>query len=290
MRCAAAEMLVMAGALAVAAPATAQDADTPPASDAGAGDTVFDGDYLTIGAGGLYVPSYDGSDDYVFSPVPMIQGSIAGIGISPRGGGLALDFIPDRAGAGVQFAFGPTARLRMSRAKQIKDEVVKLLPELHSAIEVGPSAGVSFPGVLNPYDSLSMTVDARWDVNGAHNGMVVDPSLSYLTPLSTGIAAVLSVSGEWADDDFMDYYYSIDADAAAITGLDQFKAGSGFRSVGVNLLLGWDFDNDLRNGGLALFAIGGYSKLLGDAADTPFTAVRGSADQWLGGLGIAYTF
>lgn len=284
-------MLPLAGALALAAPAVAQDVDTPPASDPDAGESVFDGDYLTIGAGGAYVPSYDGSDDYVFTPVPLIQGSIAGIGISPRGGGLALDFIPDGAGAGAHFAFGPTVRLRMSRANQVKDEVVKLLPELDTAIEVGPSAGVSFPGVLNPYDSLSMTVDVRWDVAGAHNGMVVDPSLSYLTPLSTGMVAALSVSGEWADDDFMDYYYSIDADAAAVTGLDQFKAGGGgFKSVGANLLLGWDLDNDLRNGGLALFAVGGYSKLLGDAADTPFTAERGSANQWLGGVGIAYTF
>ena len=61
-------------------------------------------------------------------------------------------------------------------------------------------------------------------------------------------------------------------------------------SVGAQLLLGWDLDNNLLNGGLALFAVGGYSKLLGDAADTPFTAERGSANQWLAGAGIAYTF
>ena len=290
MRYAAVAMLVMAEALALAAPVMAQDVDAPSTADPDAGESVFDGDYLTVGLGAAFVPSYDGSDDYVFTPLPLIQGSIAGIGISPRAGGLALDFIPDRADAGAHFAFGPTARLRMSRANQVKDDVVELLPELDTAIEVGPSAGVSFPGVLNPYDSLSMTVDVRWDVAGAHNGMVVDPSLSYTTPLSIGMAAVLSVSGEWADDDFMDYYYSIDAGAAAITGLDQFAAGGGLKSVGAQLLLGWDIDNDLRNGGLALFLVGGYSKLLGDAADTPFTADRGSADQWIGGAGIAYTF
>jgi outer membrane scaffolding protein for murein synthesis (MipA/OmpV family) len=280
-------MLMMAGAF--AEPAMAQDVDAPAASDPDAGESVFDGDYLTIGVGGAFVPSYDGSDDYVLTPLPLIQGSIGGIGISPRAGGLALDFIPDR-GDGAHLTLGANARVRFNRANQVKDEVVELLPELDTAIEVGPSAGVSFSGVLNPYDSLSMTVDVRWDVAGAHNGMVVDPSLSYTTPLSTGMAAILSVGGEWADDDFMDYYYSVDAGAAAITGLDQFEAGGGFKSLGAQLLLGWDLDNDLRNGGLALFLVGGYSKLLGDAADTPFTAERGSADQWLGGAGIAYTF
>jgi len=35
---------------------------------------------------------------------------------------------------------------------------------------------------------------------------------------------------------------------------------------------------------------GGYSKLLNDAKRTPFTSLRGDADQWVGGLGVAYTF
>lgn len=278
-------ILAFVGTLAFAQPALAQEAGEPPSGEP----TVFDGDYLTVGVGAAYVPSYDGSDDYVVSVLPLLQGSIAGIGISPRAGGVALDFIPDR-GNGASFSFGPAVRVRMSRANDIKDEVVKLLPELDTAVEVGPSAGVAFSGVLNPYDSLSLTTDVRWDVAGAHDGMVVNPSVSYTTPLSTGMAAIMSVSGEWADDSFMEYYYSIDAEEAAITGLAPFQASSGFRSVGAQMLLGWDLDNNLQNGGLALFLVGGYSRLLGDAARTPFTADRGSADQWMAGAGLAYTF
>ena len=52
--------------------------------------SVYDGDYLTIGAGGAYGPSYEGSDDYVFFPVAAIQGRVAGVEINPRPGGLAL--------------------------------------------------------------------------------------------------------------------------------------------------------------------------------------------------------
>ena len=36
--------------------------------------------------------------------------------------------------------------------------------------------------------------------------------------------------------------------------------------------------------------LGGYSRMLGDAADTPFTSVRGSRDQWFLGLGLGFTF
>jgi outer membrane protein len=281
--------LALAGALAVTVPAAAQDVDAPAAIDAEAGENVFDGDYLTIGLGGAYVPSYDGSDDYTFTVLPLLQGSIGGIGISPRAAGVAFDVVPD-SGEGVSFAFGPSVRLRANRANDVKDAVVELLPELDTAIEVGPTAGVSFPGVLNQYDTLSFSVDVRWDVAGAHEGMTVNPSVSYTTPLSTGVAAILSVGGEWGDDKFMDYYYSIDAGAAAITGLPQFQADGGLKSLGTQLLLGWDLNNDLQDGGLALFAVAGFSKMMNDAKDSPFTSVRGSSSQWLGGLGIAYTF
>ena len=44
------------------------------------------------------------------------------------------------------------------------------------------------------------------------------------------------------------------------------------------------------NGGFNIYGIGGYSRLVGGAADTPFTAERGSASQFIGGLGLGYTF
>ena len=56
---------------------------------------VFEGDHLTVGAGAIYEPSYDGSDDYVVSPIPIARGRIRGIEISPRQGGVALDLVPD---------------------------------------------------------------------------------------------------------------------------------------------------------------------------------------------------
>jgi len=46
----------------------------------------------------------------------------------------------------------------------------------------------------------------------------------------------------------------------------------------------------VTNGGLALIALGGYSRMLGDAKRTPFTSIRGDADQWMGAVGVGYTF
>jgi outer membrane scaffolding protein for murein synthesis (MipA/OmpV family) len=273
-------------ALAFAAPAQAQDEGQIPASRE---DTVYDGDWLSVGFGLGVSPTYAGSNDYELLPVPLVQGSIAGIDIEPRQAGLALDFIPNRAGK-VGFSFGPTVRLRLNRSGDSKDPAVDLLPERSRAIELGPSAGISLPGVLNPYDSLSFNFDARWDVSGVHHGFVLDPGLTYFTPVSRGAAISLTLDAEHNSSRYMDYYYSVSAADAAASGLPQFQAHGGWSRVSVVLLGGVDFDGDLSNGGLAAFAAGSYGRALGDVAASPLTSIRGSANQFLGAIGLGYTF
>ena len=276
-----------AGALALlcSTPALSQDPGRERAAVQLDEETVFDGDWLSIGAGAVYGPSYKGSDDYVVSPLPIVQGSLGGVGINPRPGGLALDFVPDADGA-VAISAGVAAKLNRNRATQIKDPVVESYGKLDTAVEVGPTVGVSFPGVLNQYDSLSFNLDALWDVAGAHKGMTVNPSVTYFTPLSRGAAVSLSVSATHVDDDYADYYYSVPAGGA----LPTYQAEGGFESAGVTLLGAIDLDGELANGGLALIMLGGYSRMLGDAKRSPFTSIRGDADQWMGALGIGYTF
>lgn len=282
-------LLVASGALAAlsACPALAQEEDSaPPPSDEA---TVYDGDWITVGAGAVYAPSYDGSDDYVIFPVPMVMGQIGPVGISPRGGGVALDFIPDPE-EGVSFDLGVAVGLNSNRADQIEDPVVEAAGELDRAVEIGPSAGVSIPGVLNPYDSLSFNLDARWDVAGAHEGMVMSPGISYFTPLSRGMAGAIALSAEYVDDSYADYYYSVSPAQSAASGLPLYQADGGFTKAGATALLAFDLDGNLANGGMSLFGVGGYSRMLGDAKRTPYTSLRGDADQFFAALGVGYTF
>ena len=228
------------------------------------------------------------SDDYVFFPVAAIQGRVAGVEINPRPGGLALDFIPD--GDRFGFNLGPVARVRFDRHDQIKDPVVKLLGKRKRGVEVGVTGGVSAYGLLNPYDSLTATLDLRWDVAGAHNGLVIAPAMTYLTPVSKGAAVVLSVSAEHVDNDYADYYFSVTPAGSAASGLPVYNAGKGWKNMGVSLLGSVDLDGDLANGGLALYAGVQYQRELGDAKRSPVVAIRGDANQWTGAIGIGYTF
>ena len=78
----------------IAVPALAQQApaNIPPLED-----TVYAGDWVTIGGGVGVSPSYEGSDDYVFFPVPAAAGSVGGVNFQPKGTGIGADIINDPA-------------------------------------------------------------------------------------------------------------------------------------------------------------------------------------------------
>lgn len=268
--------------LLIAAPAVAQDQTREP--------TVFDGDYLTVGVGAAIGPSYEGSDDYVVFPFPAVNGRIAGIGISPRAGGLALDFINDPTDAKISFQLGPVARIRFDRNRQIKDEVVARLGKRDVAVELGGMVGFSINRVTNPYDSLNFSVDVRHDVAGAHDGLVISPGVSFQTPLSKGIYTALSVSAEHVDGKYARYYYSVTPGESVASGLPVYNARSGWKNINAGILTGFDLDGDLTNGGFAVFAGANYSRLLGNFADAPVVSQRGSSNQFTGIIGIGYTF
>lgn len=273
--------LFAAGAAAFVTPAFAQEAPA---------DSVLDGDHLTVGVGAVYVPSYRGSDDYAVSPVPLVRGKFKGVDINPRVAGVALDFIPDDRDSGIGFSLGPVATVSFNRNRRIKDPVVRAAGKLDAAIEVGASAGITKYKLLHDYDSLTLSTDVKWDVNGAYKGMTWAPAISYMTPLSPALVTVLAVSARHVDDDFAEYYYSVNPVQSTASGLPLYNAKGGWDSVNTSLLMAYDLSGDVRDGGLSLFGVANYSRMLNDGKRTPFTSLRGDADQWVVGAGVAYTF
>lgn len=251
---------------------------------------VFADDRITVGLGVIYGPSYDGSDDFVASPVPVVQGSLGGVAIAPRPGGVALDLIPDASDARIGFSLGPVASLSSNRASQIEDPVVRAAGKLDKAVEIGVNAGVTVNRMLHPFDSLALSADVKWDVAGAHSGRTISPTITYTTPLSRAALVSLSASVRHVDDDYARYYYSVSPAQSAASGLPGFAADGGWESWSTGLFAAYDLNGNALDGGFAVIAIGAYSRMTGDAASTPYTSLRGDADQWTGALGLAYTF
>lgn len=279
-----------------------QDQSGPPAGAAGARGAppfqmpkiVFDENWLSVGIGAGLVPSYTGSDDYILFPLPLFVGRVGGVGLRPNGPGIRLDLLSPAPALGpnqkTTFNFGPAVRFRNDRANQIEDEVVELAEDLDVALEVGLAGGVTFPGVFNPNDSVTLNTQVRWDVLGAHEGMLVEPTIGYSRPFGRGILFQGNVGLQFVDDNFADYYFTVTPDQSAATGLPLFEADGGLNSVSATAIINFDLDGNALNGGFNLYSVMGYTRLVGDAANTPFTDQRGDANQFIVGVGVGYTF
>ncbi len=252
--------------------------------------SAFDGDFLIIAAGPVWLPRYEGSNSNSVVAGAAIAGRIKGIGISPRAAGLALDFVPDKTGARVTFGLGPVFRLRSNRTGQIKDPVVEKLGKLGGVVEGGVAASATVKRVLNPHDQLSFGLDLRWDLSGKGSGRIAAASVSYFTPISKAQVIGINASAEFADRRFARYNYSISAAGSAASGLPAFQARGGLKSLSIGALTGRDFNGNLLDGGFAVGAGMMYQRLMGGAAATPITRQRGSRNQWIAAAGISYTF
>ena len=269
--------------LCLASPAWAQDAEPLPSPE-----EISNADSFTIAAGGAMIPDYEGSDDYRFIPAGAIRGRVSGISFSTRGLYLYVDVVSGGSG-NVDFDVGPIAGVRFNRTGKIKDDAVDLLPERNTAVELGGFAGVSFKGLTNPYDSLGVRLDVVKDVASAHESTVVSPNVEFSTPLSRSLFVGASVGADFVSNRFADYYFSVSPAEAVVSGLSAFDADGGMKNWKVGLLANYSLSGDLLHG-LSIFGTGGYSRLVGDFKRSPIVSTRGSASQWLGAIGLAYSF
>jgi outer membrane scaffolding protein for murein synthesis (MipA/OmpV family) len=287
-----APLATLALGLAFAAPAAAQDDEPPilPGPEVLPDVSVFDGDYVIIGAGGMSTPTYDGSDKSRFQPAVAATGEIGGIGFTVRGPSLSLDLSRDKPRAKSGLRFGPQIRLRSNRHSKIGDPVVARLGRLDNVIEAGFRVGASFDNLLSKADGLSVGVSARWDISGKGSGMVITPSATYLIPVSKAQAFGVLVSAQFGDGKYADYNYAITPQGSAASGLPVFDAKGGLQDVSLGVATARDLNGNFLDGGFAIGAGVLYSRLYGSAARTPITSIRGDRDQWTFGGGLSYTF
>lgn len=250
---------------------------------------------LTIGVGGAAIPSYEGSDSYQVLPIAQARGKVHDYSFWTRGTTLYFDAIPDPIGTGMNIEVGPVVNVRMDRTsrKGIKDDAVRALGKRDMAVEVGGFVGISKTGVItSDYDTLSARVAVTKDVAGAHGGMVITPTIEYFTPLSITTFVGLSASADYVGKKYGRYYFDISPQDSLASGLDVYDRagrGSGFKRMSFNLTAGKSLSGDLRKG-WAVFGLAGYARVLGKYGDSPIVADAGSRNQWVGAIGVGYTF
>ena len=271
----------IAASLALLAPAAAS-----------AQDGKDNGDFVTAGIGPGILPDYEGSNDYRVLPVPGAVGSIKGHGFVYVGNQFSVDLIPDKGGPGWDFQFGPNLSVGFNRSGSgsVHDARVKALHTVGTAVTVGGYVGIAKQGVItSDFDRFSFTLGVDHDIAGAYDGTTVTPSLNYLTPLSKKAMIVVAARAVYADRRYADAYFSVTPADSAASGLPVFTARSGWKNWSLAAAANYSLTGDLTHG---LSTIGGimYTRLINDFAASPVTSIAGSRDQWMAGLGLAYTF
>ncbi|MDQ0248689.1 outer membrane scaffolding protein for murein synthesis (MipA/OmpV family) [Sphingomonas kyeonggiensis] len=292
-------MIRLCGALLVSllavAPAWAQDqAEPQPApQSAEVAEAASEGAArLTLGVGAAYFPDYEGSSHNRWTPIPVANGTVAGMSFTLVGNRAQLDVIPNATGPGWDIQFGPVAVYNMNRSNRdsIRDPRVRALGEVDSALEVGGYFGIGRTGLItSDFDKLSVTVSYRKDVTRVHRAGIWNPVVTYSTPLSTKAMVSLSASAEIVEDRYARTYFGVTPAQSLASGLPVFRPEGGQKDITFGGYFAYALTGNLTKG-LSLVAGGTYRKLVKDFADSPLVSIAGDRNQWTGAAGLALTF
>lgn len=232
--------------------------------------------FATIGIAAI--PEYEGADHHRF--IPLVNGRLAKGEryIAVEGTAFRANIVGAKG-----FEFGPVLNIGFGRDNDVEDKAVARLPEIDDAYEVGAFGAVSFSA--GGKGTIRASLQGVRDVSDVHDGFAFTAGASYSTPIGKRTLISVELSSSYVDDAYAETYFSVTPAGSAASGLSRFTAQAGLKDVGLSLTTSYQVTD---NWGIVGYA--SYRRLLGDFADSPVVSRNGSADQFSGGLGIAYSF
>ncbi len=231
---------------------------------------------VTIGAGAIYAPDYEGSNDFQAQPFPFISVSYKDLAYI-RGPEIGVNILRFQLSEDAKLKFGPIARYRRDRP-QDRNRDLAGLGDVGTSIEVGGAGRIE---IGRGWAQLSVAKD----VAGGHDGLVAQVEAGIDFDLTDRMTLSASGSTSWADRKYMTSFFSVTPTQSVRSGLPVFNADKGMKDGGASLALTYRLTDHWL-----VTATGGYTRLLGDADRAPIVKLRGSPDQWQGGLFAAYHF
>ncbi|MFN4167143.1 MAG: MipA/OmpV family protein [Pannonibacter phragmitetus] len=245
-----------------ALPAVAQDYSYGSSGGASGHQYVLD-----LGVGALVKPRYDGADTYLVSPVPLIYVSRFYLPI--------LGQVADgQARTGIYFypSFNFIGQRRPSDTSRLSGT-----RKVDWALEAGLGAG--FQG-----EGFRVFGELRQGFNG-HKGQTGQIGADLIMKPMPKLELSAGPRLGFASSRYMDTYFSVSQSEARASGLNEFRASGGFKSIGVASRASYDLTDQVK-----LHVEGGYDRLIGDAARSPIVRNRGSRNQYTIGTGVTYRF
>ena len=231
------------------------------------------GTRVQLGLGAGTAPDYEGSKDY--KGVPMLFARVdwaSGMFFHFEGASARMNLVPSP-----NWRLGPVLRYIPAR-DHVQNDRVSDLKDVDAAVMLGGFAGYDF-------GRWTTFVQVVQDVSGSNDGYVATLGVGYAIPVSDRLLVAFSATTNYASGDYMSTYFGIDAADSARSGLKTYDADAGFKDVGVGVLLQY---YPWEHVGFRVRAA--YTRLVGNAADSPVVDDEGNANQFFGGLMVTYRF
>ena len=268
-------------ALGSAQPALAQTQTSQPGAPSGRpADTGAGGWSVTVGAGLVLSPAWQGSRDMAFSIFPDLRVNYKDAIFASIPSGLGWNIV-NQAG----WKAGPLAKLRFGRDEDGRgspflvsgtSDALRGLGDVDAAAELGGF-------VEKQLGPLRARVELRRGFGG-HEGVVADGSLAYQARTGRTIISI-GPRATVASKDYVATYFGIDPVQSQRSGLRAYSPSGGLVSYGI----GGSVVHPLnRTSALTLFTA--LDRLGGDAGNSPLVRERGRREQFTLGIGYGWRF
>lgn len=228
---------------------------------------------VTLGAGAVVRPTYEGSDRYILSPVPFVNVIWKDtVSLSPEGLSAYWRYQNLRIGGGLTYAGG---RQQSSGVFHQGDDRLLGMGDIPAALGLKAFADYKL-GPVNLNASLT-----KFTANG-NDGVLANFGIALPYKLAEATTVRASVSADWADQNYMQTYFGVTPTQSMNSGYAQYNAGAGIKSVNFGVGLTQKFGPNW-----ALVVNARLARLTGDAENSPIVY---SKTQAIVMSAIAYHF
>lgn len=229
---------------------------------------------VAIGLGAGAAPDYEGSEDYEGVPLLFVEAKWDNnMSISILGNKGKINLLPHP-----NFKAGLAMEYMGKRDDDVDNDSVALLPEVDGSFMLGGFVGFN-------YNRWNASLEAMADVSDGNDGSIVRLNCGYTMPVNNSLTANFGVFTTWADDDYMESYFTVTPAGTGLSGLSTYDAGSGLKDVGLNITVHY---TPWQNWGI--MGLISYKTLLNDAEDSPIVKDAGDDGQAVIGAILTYRF
>ncbi len=215
---------------------------------------------MTIGAGAVYSPIYEGSGNYKLSPIPYVNvkwRDRVTLGVD----GLTADVLKNdtsKVGAGLVYDGGRDED-GGSLFRDGDDDRLRGVGDIDGALGVKAYAAHDF-------EPVTLSGSVTQFLGDENDGLLAKAAISKRIPMSQQLFVTPSLSTTWASENYTQTFFGVNAGQEAQSRFAQYNAESGFKDVtaGVGALYA-------INENVFIISNASIKQLVGDAADSPIS-------------------